>query len=737
MKTYLIHVRGIVQGVGFRPFIFRLAESLQLKGYVTNDSSGVEICVTADEGTLIEFISAVDTKSPPLSQILEIEYKEAEYTVFHNFSIEPSKVSAGITLVPPDTAICRECASEIADISDRRHLYPFTNCTNCGPRYSIIESMPYDRSKTTMSKFRMCPACQKEYDDAGERRFHAQPNACQVCGPMVYMGNLAGYKAVKEAAKLIDSGQIVAVKGLGGYHLVCDARQDIPVKTLRNLKNRPDKPFAVMCSEETISDYTGNKAELKLFSSPQAPITIIQANPPISRQANPMSENIGFLSPYTPLHQILLEECSTDFLIATSGNRKDEPIAKDERASEKNLSHFTSHFLHHTRPIHNRVDDSLAAVVEETPYILRRARGFAPFPVMLPSSVEGCVLAVGAHLKNTVTIAKGRYAFVSQYIGDLDNPETCSFFEETVEKMKNLYGLEPDSAVCDMHPDYFSSRYAEATGLKLQKVQHHTAHMMACMAENGLRDNVLGVILDGTIWGGEFLLMKERQIKRVCSLPEVMQPGFDSAAKNPGRMLVSYLSNFDLLEENMDILTDRLFMKEKDILLTAGMVRKNINCIKTTSAGRFFESAGALITGVTSNMFEAHSAMKMEGAAAKPDISFTQITDFDSESFFEEVFRFLLMRIRSGADISTLSLDFHMNFTHWLSRKIFLLCREHEVEDVILSGGVFQNLFLLRNLLKISKSSLYRHKSVPPNDSCISLGQAYYKSYSKIKNFSS
>jgi len=745
MNTYHIIVKGIVQGVGFRPFIFRLAENYGLKGYVTNNSSGVEIEVNGDNDVIESFITDINTKCPPLAHIIDIYASATFPKEYEMFSIEPSKVTMGITLVPPDTAICEDCAKEISDPSDKRHNYPFTNCTNCGPRYSIIQSMPYDRHDTTMSKFRMCPSCQSEYDNPADRRFHAQPNACPVCGPMVYMGKYAGDDAIRHAAEIINGGGIIAMKGLGGYHLICDATQDIPVKTLRHLKKRPDKPLAVMCTKETIEKYCEDEASLGLFTSPQAPITIMHTpDVPISAYANPMSPNVGYIAPYTPLHRILIEKCDSDFLIATSGNAKDEPIAKDEREAEKAMGNFTKSFLHHTRPIHNRVDDSLAAIIDGAPYVMRRARGFAPYPIMLPSAVDGCVLAVGAHLKNTITIAKDNYAFVSQYIGDLDNPENCDFFEETIEKMKSLYGLEPDSVVCDTHPTYYSTKYAQELGLPLQKVQHHISHMMACMAENGLKDNVLGVVLDGTglgtnnsIWGGEFLLMKDRKISRIQHLPEVMQPGMDGAAKNPGRMLISYLHHFGLLEEYMSVLTKKLFIPEKDINLTVSMIEKRINCIPTTSAGRMLESLGAAVTGITKNLFEAHSAMKLEGLAHSTKRDFHLVSDVESYDFYKDIFRYTMQSVHLNENPANIAADIHSNFVHHLHFSIKNICKIEDVEDVVFSGGVFQNLYLMQSLTRISRLSVYRHKAVPPNDSCISLGQAYYKTYSKIKNFGS
>jgi len=745
MKTYKIFVKGIVQGVGFRPFIFKLAAKHSIKGYVTNSSSGVEIGVRCTKETLLNFISEIKLECPPLAHIIDIKFEKTLDEAYTNFSIEPSKVSSGVTLVPPDTAICKDCAKEINDPSDRRYKYPFTNCTNCGPRYSIIQKMPYDRSQTTMSKFRMCPDCQAEYDNPSNRRFHAQPNACPVCGPMVYMGKNAGAEAIKSAAEIINKGGLVAVKGLGGYHIICDATKDLPIKTLRNLKNRPDKPLAVMCYSETLKKFCNEEPSIKLFNSPQAPIVIMSApEAPISSYANPMSPYVGFCAPYTPLHRALLDECETDFLIATSGNRKDEPIAKDERGAEKALSPFTQNFLHHTRPIHNRVDDSLATIINGAPYIMRRARGFAPYPVMLPAKVDGCVLALGAHLKNTITIAKDNYAFVSQYIGDLDNPETCGFFEETIEKMKKLYGLEPDSVACDLHPEYYSSKYAKETGLPVHKVQHHIAHMMACMAENGLKDDVLGVVLDGTglgtdgtIWGGEFLLMKNRKITREDHLPKVMQPGLDSAAKNPGRMLISYLHHFGLLERHTDTLIKKLFIPEKDIKLTISMIDKNINCIPTTSAGRIFESLGAAVTGTTKNLFEAHAAMKLEGLAHRSNGDYEKVANAKSDDFYSDIFSYAMESIGNGVTPPICARNIHTNIAKNIAHKIKNICISNEIQDVVISGGVFQNLFIVQLLSKISGLNIYTHKAVPPNDSCVSLGQAYHNTYTKIRNFSS
>lgn len=734
MKTFLIHINGIVQGVGFRPFVYNLAVSKGIKGSVINSGNGVEVRINADSLEEAEsFLDDIKRHAPPLAHITVGYAEETEYQIFNNFNIEKTVSSGGLSLVPPDTAVCPSCSKEILNPADRRYNYPFTNCTDCGPRYTIMYDMPYDREKTVMSSFQMCPDCRTEYENPADRRFHAQPNACPVCGPHVYYRNLEGIEAIKRVAGLIDSGEIVAVKGLGGYHLICDACSDAPIQRLRELKNRPDKPLAVMALPDTLAKLNMTEAQRNLIFSQSAPIVTVECeNTSLSHLVCPMSASVGYMTAYTPLHLILLKHLKTKYIIATSGNLKDEPIAKDEQEAEENLSLFTEHFLHHNRPIHNRCDDSLAAVVNNKPYILRRARGFAPYPVIMPASSDKCVLGVGAHLKSSVTLAKDGYGFVSQYIGDLDNPETTAFYDETVKKMEALYGLTPDIAVCDLHPTYHSSEYAEKLGIPVVKVQHHLAHMFACMAENGLTDNVLGVIMDGTglgtdgtIWGGEFFVMKDMRITRPLSMPSVPQPGMDAAAKNPARMLVSYLHSFGLLKDNADIVTLNTGLTDRDISLITGMADKGINCINTSGTGRFFESIGSLVTQTPVNLFEAHSAMKLEGLCTPSGRTY-------SVSSPEELFAAVLEDIRKGTDRHLIASSFHNGFADWIFSRALELCSQHIITDVVLSGGVFQNTYLVGKLVSLfenSKLNLRLHSKTPPNDGCISLGQAFFGNF--------
>lgn len=739
MKTFIIHVNGIVQGVGFRPFVYNLAVSKGIKGSVVNSGRGVEVRMNAQTAQDAEdLLREIVKNAPPLAHITESSVHETQRQLFDSFTIEKSVHSGGLSLVPPDTAICPNCAKDIADPTDRRFEYPFTNCTDCGPRYTIMLDMPYDRPRTVMSEFIMCPECQAEYENPSDRRFHAQPNACPVCGPAVSYRDLTGIEAIKAVAKLIDKGELVAVKGLGGYHLICDATNDLPIEKLRELKKRPDKPLAVMALPETIDRLNISQPEKNLIFSQSAPIVVLECdNPELSPFVCPMSKAVGYMTAYTPLHMVLLKHLKTKFIVATSGNLKDEPIAKDAQEAERALSVFTDHFLHHNRPIHNRCDDSLAAAVNGSPYIMRRARGFAPYPVILPSASEKCVLGVGAHLKSTITLAKDGYGFVSQYIGDLDNPETCMFYDETVKKMQSLYGITPETVVCDLHPDYHGTRYARSLGIETVEVQHHLAHMFACMAENGLTDNVVGIILDGTglgtdrsIWGGEFFVMKDMNVSRALHLPPVQQPGLDGAAKNPARMLVSYLNSFGLLEDNLDIVVSNTGLTERDINLITTMTDKNINCISTTSTGRMFESIGALITQTPVNLFEAHAAMKLEGFCTDTDVTYH--VESPDGLFFR-----VLEDLRRGTDRRLIASAFHNGFANWIYRHTVRLCSESNITDAVISGGVFQNIFLVRRLVSLFAQSPVRlrlHSKVPPNDGCISLGQAFFANFHKLTN---
>ncbi len=492
MITRQITIQGIVQGVGFRPFIKNLADSMQIKGSVINTSMGVIIKANLWDDELDKFIIKIKENAPALSHIASIDIKDIKHIDYNNFSIETSKELGGITLIPPDIAVCDECRSEILDISERRFFYPFTNCTNCGPRYSIIEKLPYDRCNTTMKDFKMCDDCYDEYTNTSDRRYHAQPAACGECGPKVtlnYKGRIIENQeeAFKKTADYIDNGGIVAVKGLGGYHLICSAENDSAVLKLRQLKKRNTKPFAVMAENiQTIKRYAViPKIVEDTLKSAESPIVIFEwFRRPFSDYVSPDSNKIGIMTAYTPLHIILFQYMKTKFIIATSGNHRDEPIAKNQSEAEKNLSEFTDVFLHHSREIFQRVDDSVCALADYGYILFRRARGYAPYPVALKNDNQEEIFAAGANLKSSLLFYKSGFAFLSQYIGDLDNIETEQMYEEVHNNMKSLFNINPSAAIVDYHSQYRSTVFAENKYKKIYKVQHHTAHFASCLAEN-------------------------------------------------------------------------------------------------------------------------------------------------------------------------------------------------------------------------------------------------------------
>lgn len=728
-NTYLIKIKGIVQGVGFRPFVYNLAAARELRGYVLNNSEGVEIGLECSDAAARKFAEDVRRLAPPLSHIASAEITEGAAQGFTGFEIRESETRGGLTLVSPDVALCPDCRRELFDTADRRYHYPFINCTNCGPRYSIIESIPYDRRMTTMKEFAMCAECASEYKNPADRRFHAQPDCCSVCGPGVYGFGLAGDAALNRAADAVNSGEILALKGLGGYHLICDALNEPAVKRLRELKRRGEKPFAVMCADvQTLEKYRPlADAERNIISSPQAPVLLLDwDNPPFSGSVNPMGSNVGVMTAYTPLHALLMSRLNTDFVIATSGNLRDEPICIDETDAEQRLKHYTDNFLHHNRAIHNRVDDSVVAVAEGFPYVLRRARGFAPYPVMLPFEADRQIAGAGAHLKNGICFASGAYAFPSQYIGDLDNPETRDFYTETWVKMKHLLGIEPETVVTDLHPDYFSTRYAAETGAEVMALQHHLAHFYAVLGENGHKEDALGLILDGTglgtdnrIWGGELFVRKDKIVTRAAHLPYILQPAMDTAAKKPVMMLVSAMKSYGL-EKYADFLYGRFPGMQTALRLTEKMVETGLNSIETSSTGRLFEAAGALVSGIAENDFEAHLAIRLEYAADKTVTDYYHTEPMNPAGLFDGLFADLA----SGRDSSVCSARFHNGFARMLTDACVI--HADGIKTVALSGGVFQNMLLLKRVTTLLRQNGFTpliHGRIPANDGCISLGQ--------------
>jgi hydrogenase maturation protein HypF len=717
-----VTITGIVQGVGFRPFVANLARSMGIVGTVQNTGGGVEII--AEGLGLDSFIQRLSSEKPPMAHIADFTVEPA-VGKYEKFDIIESETKPGIVFVPIDLAICPDCAKELLDPANRRYGYPFINCTQCGPRYSIIESLPYDRKSTTMAAFTMCPDCAAEYAEPSDRRYHAQPNACGVCGPDVWLGDLRGLAAIKQAAELVNAGEIIAMRGLGGYHLICDATNDAAVLRLRALKHRPTKPFAVMCDDKALLA-TSKQVEEAIFS-PAAPIVIFDwQNHLLSRYINSLNSEIGVMSAYTPLHKLLLQHTTSPCIVATSGNLRDEAIVADINEAEARLRHFTPHLLHHNRPIRTRSDDS---VITAHGMVLRRGRGYAPFPVVLPMSSDKIVFAAGAQLKNCLSIVKGKYAFVSQYLGDLDNADTVDFYRETYSQMCKLLDCTPELAICDLHDGYFSTSFAKELGIPLLRLQHHHAHMFAAMAEHGLQGDVIAAIMDGTgygedhcIWGGEFFSYIDGVIAREAHLDYIGQAGGDAAVRQPARMAQSFLLEAGLWD---DYWLQRMMMAADTALLNGNMLKHNISVLPTSSAGRLFEAVGAMLLGIGSNEYEGHAAIALEAAAAR----YRGVAKAYPYGNTIALVAAVAEDIRKGERTELIAYSFHTAVSNLIHDKLMELSRKHSIRDAVLSGGVFQNKLLLRQVtdgLRKAGLSYYIPKTIPINDGGISLGQAYW-----------
>ncbi|MCX8083415.1 MAG: carbamoyltransferase HypF [Calditerrivibrio sp.] len=743
--AYKIYVDGIVQGVGFRPFVYNLATSLGLNGYVQNRSSGVVIYLECDRKWLEIFLSDLKNKAPKNSKVMSISVQETEDIGVNCFEIVHSEKDVGITLIPSDIAMCKDCGRELFDPSDRRYLYPFINCTNCGPRYSIIKRIPYDRINTTMSTFIMCNSCKEEYNDQNNRRFHAQPNCCPACGPNVWLGEMKGLDAIRKAAFLIDSGEILAIKGLGGYHLVCDATNEATIIKLRKCKNRYFKPFAVMVEDfESIRGYVDEAFE-RDFDSIEAPIIIFDLKQKILPDViSPINGRVGFMKAYTPLHRILFYYLNTKFIVATSANKKDEPIVIDEITAEKKLASFTNFFLHHNRPIHNRVDDSVFTILEKKLYPIRVSRGFAPLPMLLPFECNSSVFGSGAGLKNHISLTKGKYVIHSQFIGDLDNTESVDFYVETYKKLVDLYSIEVNVVVTDLHPDYYSSIFGEGVaqekGAYFYKLQHHKAHFYSIMLESGRLDNTIGVIFDGlgvgedgSIWGGEIFYMKGDIVRRF-HLAYFRQIGGDMAAKEPYRMLLGYLIQ---LNSKFIYKVAELFNVEHELNLMEKMLKLGINSPYTSSMGRFFEAVGALLAGLKNNEFEGHAAIVLESMVGSGNLKTYNYSINDNIIDISQILEEIVADFFAGLDKSEIALRFHYTISKIILDCCSIIRAEIGLNDVMFSGGVFQNLILIsmsKELLENNHFNVYTHRLLPPNDANISVGQAFY-GVMKMVNF--
>lgn len=741
-----IWVKGIVQGVGFRPYIYQLAGRCGLNGHVANTASGVRIHVEGPPPAIEAFLTGISAQAPPLAQITSVEARDAVPTDCQTFDIVASENESGKSaLISPDVAVCDDCLAEMRSPADRRYRYPFINCTNCGPRYTIIADVPYDRPQTSMKLFRMCPLCQGEYDNPADRRFHAQPNACPACGPHVQLldgsGTPCGAQGpIGGAIARLAEGRIVAIKGLGGYHLAVDAANDPAVRRLRQRKQREEKPLALMALDiEHVRRFARlDDEERAVLSSLQRPILLLakRSRHPIAPSVAPNNRYFGVMLPYTPLHYLLLEN-QFHALVMTSANLSEEPLAIGNDEAITRLAGIADYFLVHNRDIYLRCDDSIVRKTAGATRFIRRSRGYVPAPVFL-NHAPPSVLACGAELKNTVCLTKEDRAFISQHIGDLENLATYEAFGNTICHLQGILDIQPRVLACDLHPDYLSTRYAQAQHeLPVIQVQHHHAHIASGMAENHLDGPVIGLAFDGTgygpdgtIWGGEVLLVQKAQYERAAFLEPLPMPGGAAAIRAPWRMAVSYL--FQAFGERFREL-DIGFMaaidpRQADILVA--MANQGINTPLTSSMGRLFDGVAALVGLHHEAAFEGQAAMALEMCAAPEAGGHYDFAWQESDPIViptASIIQGVVADLASGQSASRISRKFHTTLVLLFTELCRGLRRRTALNQVVLSGGSFQNAILLRELsrsLAREGFAVYAHRLVPPNDGGIALGQA-------------
>ena len=777
-----IHVTGVVQGVGFRPFVYGLATRLDLHGWVCNTSAGVDIVIQGDDDRVRTFVESLSTEAPPLARIEQVSAWDEPGEEYPDFEIKESeKVDGAFQPVSPDVALCADCERELFDPNDRRYLYPFINCTNCGPRFTIIMDLPYDRPATTMADFPMCDQCRREYEDPTDRRFHAQPVACPDCGPFVQFWESAEHpssitridlrlSAILGARKLLREGRVAAIKGLGGFHLACDATNEKAVAELRRRKGRAGKPFAVMFADlNTVNQFCIlGKDEMTLLNGYEKPIVLLnrRTGTKIAPSVAPQMDTLGVMLPYTPLHHLLVNqsdpilrrEPAPPVLVMTSGNFSEEPIATENQDALERLGPLADAFLLHNRDIHIRCDDSVVRVDHkqngrnnegQQPEIihLRRSRAYAPYPVSLPfDSVPS--LAVGGELKNTFCLTRDRYAFLSHHIGDMENAEVYESFEQGVEHLNRLFRVKPELIAHDMHPGYFTTQYAERiTDIPRVPVQHHHAHIAACMTDNGLTDRkVIGLSFDGTgygtdgkIWGGEVLLASYADFERFAHLEYLPLPGGDSAIRHPWRIAVGYAHALGIEIDDLPFLQN---IDKQAIKIVRQQVEKRLNAPLTSSMGRLFDAVASLI-GIRSDVtYEAQAAIELE-ALSKPFLLTANAHSYSIEETqnginirLGDLLNAVVQDVRKNRPAGMIGARFHKTIVEMSIDICERARRRSNLNEVALSGGVWQNLILLnlvRDGLENEGFEVYFHKQVPTNDGGLALGQAAIANY-QIKN---
>jgi len=739
-----ILVEGIVQGVGFRPFIHRLANSLGLRGWVLNSTRGVEIEVEGPGSTIMNFYDKVSTHTPVAASILKktIEFHKPEgYSTF--IIKESAEEDLKTALVSPDIAVCQDCLAEMSDKSDRRYGYPFINCTNCGPRFTIIESLPYDRARTSMREFVMCSECKREYEDLSNRRYHAQPNACRICGPSVRLVSRTGRVYTGEpllrATRLLISGHILAVKGIGGFHLACNAEDDDAVRRLRFRKKREMKPLAVMSRDVwTAEEFCViSPAEKDLLEDAKRPIVLLKKATGcfVAESVAPGCDCLGVFLPYTPLHHLLLRQ-PLRAIVMTSGNISDEPIIADNQGAISYLSKIADFYLLHNRDIVSRCDDSVIRLIGGRECMLRRSRGYAPYPIELITNL-GESLSCGGELKNTFCLTKGNKAIMSQHIGDLKTSSTYNYYKDAIAHFERIFSIEPDTIAHDLHPDYMSTRYALNREGRLVGIQHHHAHVASCMAENGVLSETIGVALDGAghgtdgkVWGFEFLLVRPSDSKRLGHLRYVPLPGGDAAALKPYRMAISYLEMSCGAGFERGRICSRWGID--DIKFLTNMIRRGVNSPLASSAGRLFDAVSSLTGVCDESTYEGQAAMELE-AISRNDIADSYpvaVEPQEGGTFLldpAEMIRQIVDDVEAHIPKPIMAAKFHNTMAQMILEGCLLSRELTGIKAVALSGGVFQNKVLTEKALKLlveAGFTCHLHRLVPPNDGGLSLGQA-------------
>ncbi len=752
-----IRLEGIVQGVGFRPFIHRLSAEFGLNGRVKNTSFGVEIEIEGENKKLTEFYYSLRKNVPALAKITDASIKFLPPKGYKDFLIQESKKNRSqSTLISPDISICNDCVKELLAPEDRRYLYPFINCTNCGPRFSIIKDLPYGRHFTTMRKFKLCFDCKFEFENIGDRRYHAEPNACKICGPVIELWNNQGKKilqgafAIDKAVELLKLGAIIAIKGIGGFHIACDAQNTAAIKKLRKLKKRPAKPLAIMAKniEEIHKICEVSNLEAGILNSPERPIVLLKKKKDsgITGLLAPENNYLGVMLAFTPLHYLLffsphaIKQKVTK-LVMTSGNIADEPLEWDNHEAISNLKNICGYFLVHNRDIYNRIDDSIVQVINNTPVIIRRGRGYAPLPFITDKNFKN-ILACGGELKNTFCLTKGKFAFLSQYIGDLKTYKTFEFYKEAIGRFTKLFAVKPQIIASDLHPDYFSTKYAQESALKQNslkwiKVQHHHAHVAGVIAEHRITEEVIGICfdgagygLDGQIWGGEIFTGGLKKLTRKAHLKYVPLAGMDKATEEPYRMAISYL--YQIYGEDIYKLKIDLMKRHKANVRNIVTSIKTASPLLTSSAGRLFDSVSALLGICDIITYEAEAAIELQMLAEKSKTKEYYIFKIEEQDNLfiidaRNALRGIIGDIEKKISKETIARKFHNGLAKITLDTCGLLREESKINTVVLSGGVFQNKLFSESLipsLEAARFKVYYHQLVPNNDGSISLGQA-------------